>query len=57
VAQVNGKVRAKINVAADADKNIVEETALADDNILKHIGDKPVKKVIVVPNKLINIVV
>lgn len=57
VAQINGKVRAKIQVAADADKNIVEETALADDNIQKHIGDNPVKKVIVVPNKLINIVV
>jgi leucyl-tRNA synthetase len=57
VVQINGKVRAKIQVAADADKNIVEETALADNNIQKHIGDKSVKKVIVVPKKLINIVV
>jgi leucyl-tRNA synthetase len=57
VAQINGKVRAQIQVAADADKNLVEEIALADDNIQKHIGDNPVKKVIVVPNKLINIVV
>jgi leucyl-tRNA synthetase len=56
VVQVNGKIRSKIQVAADADKNIVEETALADNNIQKHIGDNSVKKVIVVPNKLVNIV-
>ncbi len=57
VVQVNGKVRAKIQIAADADKNSVEETALADNNIQKHIDGKPVKKVIVVPNKLVSIVV
>ena len=57
VVQINGKVRAKIQVAADADKNKVEEIALADDNIQKYISENPVKKVIVVPNKLVSIVV
>ncbi len=57
VVQVNGKIRAKIQVSADVDKNRVEEIALADDNIQKHIGGNPVKKVIVVPKKLVNIVV
>ncbi len=56
VVQVNGKIRAKIQVAAGADKNSIEEIALADDNIQKHIGDNQIKKVIVVPNKLVNIV-
>ncbi|WP_163835451.1 leucine--tRNA ligase [Spartinivicinus ruber] len=57
VVQVNGKVRAKIEVAADADKSSVEQTALTSDNVQKFIADKTVRKVIVVPNKLVNIVV
>lgn len=57
VVQVNGKVRAKIDVAADADKLAVEQVALASDNVQKFIADKSVRKVIVVPNKLVNIVV
>ena len=57
VVQVNGKVRAKVQVAADSDKNSVQQAALADDNIQKFIGDGPIRKVIVVPNKLVNIVV
>ncbi len=57
VIQVNGKVRSKIQVAADNDKDAVQQAALADDNIQKFIGDSPIRKVIVVPNKLVNIVV
>ncbi len=57
VVQVNGKLRSKLNVSVAAGKDEVEALALADDNIQKYIADKPVKKVIVVPKKLVNIVV
>jgi len=57
VVQVNGKVRTKIQVAADTAKDAVQEAALADNNVQKFIDDNPVRKVIVVPNKLVNIVV
>ncbi|MFW1676624.1 leucine--tRNA ligase [Pontibacter sp. JAM-7] len=57
VVQVNGKVRSKISVAADADQDVVLHTALADSNVQKHIGDKAIRKKIVVPGRLVNIVV
>ncbi len=57
VVQVNGKLRSKLNVSVAAGKDEVEALALADDNIQKYIAEKPVKKVIVVPKKLVNIVV
>jgi len=57
VVQVNGKVRARLAVDADADADSIEKTALAEENVLRFIGDKTVRKVIVVPGKLINIVV
>ncbi len=56
VVQVNGKVRAKIHAPVDADRESVEQIALADENTLRFIGDNNVRKVIVVPNKLVNIV-
>jgi len=56
VTQVNGKVRAKIQVPADADRDAVEATALANENVQRFIEGKTVRKVIVVPGKLINIV-
>jgi leucyl-tRNA synthetase len=56
VVQVNGKMRAKIDVAADADKATVEQIAQANDNVQKFTAGKTVRKVIVVPNKLVNIV-
>ena len=56
VVQVNGKVRAKMDVPADADKDAVEAMAKAQDNVLKFIDDKTIRKVIVVPGKLVNIV-
>jgi leucyl-tRNA synthetase len=55
--QVNGKVRAEIALGRDADKETIEKAALANERIKEFIGDKPVKRVIVVPSKLINIVV
>ncbi|MEH6358532.1 MAG: leucine--tRNA ligase [Pseudomonadales bacterium] len=57
VVQVNGKVRARLAVDADADKDSVEKIALADENVRRFIEEKTVRKVIVVPGKLINIVV
>ncbi|MEJ2619812.1 MAG: leucine--tRNA ligase [Candidatus Thiodiazotropha sp.] len=56
VVQVNGKVRATIQVPADADKAAVEAIALANDNVKRFIGEASVRKVIVVPNKLVNVV-
>jgi len=56
VIQVNGKVRTRIQVPADADRDAVEQTALADATIQKFIGDAQVRKVILVPGKLVNIV-
>jgi len=57
VVQVNGKLRAKLMLSADMDKAQVESQALADENIVKLTEGKSVVKVIVVPNKLVNIVV
>ena len=56
VVQVNGKLRSKINVSANADKESVEASALADEKIVANIEGKTVRKVIVVPGRLVNIV-
>ena len=56
VIQVNGKVRAKMDVAADASKESIETAALAHENIQKYTIEKTVRKVIVVPKRLVNIV-
>ena len=55
--QVNGKVRATITFAKDADKDEVEKIALAEDSVKRAIGDKSVRKVIVVPGRIVNVVV
>ncbi len=57
VVQVNGKLRGRINVAADADRSSIEALALADDNVQRFVAEQPVKKVIVVPGRLVNVVV
>ena len=54
--QVNGKRRSQIDVAKDADKDTCEALAMADETVLAAIGDKTVRKVIVVPGRIINIV-
>ena len=57
VVQVNGKLRDRIKVAADADKQAIEGAALSAENVQKFIADGTIRKVIVVPGKLVNIVV
>jgi leucyl-tRNA synthetase len=57
VLQVNGKLRSRIEVAADAGREELEKAALADERVRKFVGDRVVKKVIVVPGKLVNVVV
>ena len=54
---INGKFRAKLELPADADKDAIEQAALADENVIKFTSNKPPKKVIYVPKKLVNIVV
>ncbi|WP_304056470.1 leucine--tRNA ligase [Levilactobacillus namurensis] len=56
VVQVNGKVRAHLKVAKDADKDAIEKAALADETVKAHTDGKTIRKVIVVPGKLVNIV-
>ena len=56
VVQVNGKVRAKIQVAVDASKDRVEAMALEDSNVQRFIEGVTVRKIIVVPGRLVNIV-
>jgi leucyl-tRNA synthetase len=56
VVQVNGKVRANIEVPADADNPAIEALALANENVQKFIAGDRVRKIIVVPKKLVNIV-
>jgi len=57
VVQVNGKLRARISVAVDADKDAISKLALADDNVQRFVADKPIRKTIVVPGRLVNVVV
>jgi leucyl-tRNA synthetase len=57
VVQVNGKVRARMEVPADADKAALEAAALAQENAQRFMEGKTLRKVIVVPGKLVNIVV
>jgi leucyl-tRNA synthetase len=57
IAQVNGKLRAKIVVPLDSENKFVEEIAFSDERVLKFTEGKAIIKVIVVPNRLINIVV
>lgn len=56
VAQVNGKLRAKLELPADSSKQELEAAALADESIEKHIAGLTIRKVIVVPGRLVNIV-
>ena len=55
--QVNGKLRDKITVAADADDELIKTTALNSEKIQNHIKQQAVKKIIVVKGRLVNIVV
>jgi leucyl-tRNA synthetase len=57
VVQVNGKLRSRFSAAADADEDQLRQTALADERIVRFVDGRPVKKVIVVKNKLVNVVI
>jgi len=57
VLQVNGKLRGKLVVPAKADKDAIESAARASAEVAKHANGAPVKKVIVVPGRLVNVVV
>ena len=56
ILQVNGKLRGKLSIAPDTERAAIEKLAMENDNVQKHLTDKTVRKVIVVPNKLVNIV-
>jgi len=56
VVQVNGKLRSRLSLPAEADEETAREAALADPNVAKFVGGKPVRKVIYVPGKLVNVV-
>ncbi|KPQ21496.1 leucine--tRNA ligase [Halomonas sp. HL-93] len=57
VVQVNGKLRARLEAPASAEKAAIEQLAMENENVQRHLEDKTVRKVIVVPGKLVNIVV
>lgn len=57
VVQVNGKLRSKFSVAVDADDDVIEQMALSDERVKKMIDGKPIRKVVVVQKKLVNIVI
>ena len=56
VVQVNGKLRGKIIMPAGADKAETEKAALEESNVAKHISGLTVRKVVVIPGKLVNVV-
>jgi leucyl-tRNA synthetase len=55
--QVNGKVRATVTLPRNADKQVTQDVALDNENVQKALAGKPVRKVIVVPNRIVNVVV
>jgi leucyl-tRNA synthetase len=57
VLQVNGKVRDKLEVPVDTDHAEIERLALESDRIKSFLDGKPIRKVIIVPGKLVNIVI
>ena len=57
VVQVNGRLRGHIQVPVDADRAQIEQAALADENVRRFTDGQTIKKVIIVPGRLVNIVV
>jgi len=57
VIQVNGKLRSRFHVDVNADEHTIKELALSDERVQKFITNKPIRKIIMVKNKLVNIVV
>jgi leucyl-tRNA synthetase len=57
IVQVNGKLRARLQLPANASKQDLEDAARADQNVQRFIADRQIRKVIVVPGKLVNVVI
>jgi leucyl-tRNA synthetase len=57
VVQVNGKLRSRFHIDSDADDEAVKKMALSDEKVLKFIDGRPIKKIILVKKKLVNVVV
>jgi leucyl-tRNA synthetase len=55
--QVNGKVRLNLNFSADASKDEIERAVLANEQVIKWMEGKPLKKIIVVPKRIVNVVI
>jgi leucyl-tRNA synthetase len=55
--QVNGKLRGQVKVTKDAEQKAIERIALENEQVVKHINGQAIRKVIVVPGRLVNIVV
>lgn len=56
VVQVNGKLRGQIEVPVDAERRVIEQTAQAEPNVQRFVEGRPVRKIVVVPGKLVNLV-
>lgn len=56
VLQVNGKLRGKLVVPAAADRDAIEAAARSSPEVAKHVGGAAVRKVVIVPGKLVNVV-
>jgi leucyl-tRNA synthetase len=54
--QVNGKVRGKVTIARTASEDDAKAAALAEESVQHHVGDKPVRKVIYVPGRILNLI-
>ena len=57
VVQVNGRKRGDVRVPRDADQNTIERIVLGDPAVQRHVNGQPIKKVVVVPGRLVNVVV
>ena len=57
IIQINGKLRAKIEIEADADDKKIQEAVLSEPQISRRIENAPIKKFVIVPGRLVNIVV
>lgn len=57
IVQVNGKLRGQISISTDATKELIEQTALANENVQKFADGQSIKKIIIVPRRLVNIVI
>ena len=57
IVQVNGRLRDRLTMAVDVSDEVMRETAVNSPNVQNHINGQPIRQVVVVPGKLVNIVV